>query len=206
MKISYAILTHNEGACIETLLQTLVEYKDAVDEIVVVDDYSSDTLTLQILQDYKQAKHIKLYQNYLSDDFANQKNFLMNKCSGDFIFNIDADEMVKPELIVNLKAIIEENPEVDLYAIARENIVEGITEEHIRKWGWVVNEAGFINFPDYQLRLIKNNSGITWKNKVHEVPAFYKRLSFLPEEFALEHVKDIERQEKQNSFYGTIRN
>lgn len=204
MKLSYAILTHNEGECIELLLQTLIEYKDSNDEIVVVDDYSTDELTLQILQDYKKAGHIKLYQNKLCNNFANQKNFLNSKCTGDFIFNIDADEMVKPELIINLKAIIESNPSVDLYAIPRENIVEGITEEHIKKWNWILDENGFINFPDCQLRIMKKSSDIMWVNAVHERPIGYKKLAFIPDELALEHIKTIERQEKQNTLYNTI--
>lgn len=204
MRISYAILTHNEGACIDMLLSTLLEFKDPGDEIIVVDDYSDDTLTRQILQDFKQAKHIKLYQNRLNGDFAGQKNFLMSKCTGDFIFNIDADELPKAELLVNLKDIIQANPDIDLYAIPRENYVHGITQEHIHKWGWKIDEDGLINFPDYQLRIIKNNSGIIWKNKVHEVPSGFKKFAFIPDEYALIHEKTIERQENQNLFYGTI--
>ena len=204
MQISYAILTHNEGECIERLFQTILEYKDPQDEIVVVDDYSTDELTLQILTDYSKNKHIKLYKNPLNNNFANQKNYLSSKCSGDFIFNIDADEMVKPELLVNLKAIITSNPDVDLYAIPRENTVIGITPEHIRKWNWRLDENGFVNFPDNQLRIMKRNSFITWQNAVHEVPVGFKKFAFIPDEFALEHVKSIEKQEHQNSFYDTI--
>jgi glycosyltransferase involved in cell wall biosynthesis len=204
MQISYAILTHNEGECIERLFQTILEYKDPQDEIVVVDDYSTDELTLQILTDYSKNKHIKLYKNPLNNNFANQKNYLSSKCSGDFIFNIDADEMVKPELIVNLKAIISANPDVDLYAIPRENTVIGITPEHIAKWNWRLNENGFVNFPDNQLRIMKRNSYIIWQNAVHEVPTGFKKFAFIPDEYALEHVKSIAKQEQQNSFYDTI--
>jgi len=204
MKISYAILTHNEGESIEKLFLRLLEYKDLEDEIVVVDDFSDDALTCQILEDYQRNKHIRLYRRHLDKDFASQKNFLMSKCKGDFIFNIDADEMVKDGLLINLKEIIAFNPDVDLYAIPRENIVEGITEEHIRKWRWRIDEKGFINWPDNQLRIIKNNSGIVWQNKVHEVPTNYRKFAFIPDEFALEHVKSISRQENQNSFYESI--
>ena len=204
MRISYAILTHNEGTCIDMLLATLLEFKDPEDEIIVVDDYSDDTLTRQILQDFKQAKHIKLYQNRLSGDFAGQKNFLMSKCTGDFIFNIDADELPVPELLVNLKDILHANPEVDMYAIPRKNYVHGLTDEHIKKWHWHVNDAGLVNWPDNQMRIIKNNGDIKWENKVHEVPSGFRKFAFIPDEYALIHEKTISRQEQQNSFYDTI--
>jgi len=204
MKISYAILTHNEGPYIFSLLTNLIEYKEVEDEIIVIDDFSDDTETLQILEDFSRQKHIKVYKHKLDKDFSSQKNFLMSKCSGDYVFNIDADENIKPELIVNLKAILTANPEVDLYAIPRENTVEGITSGHIARWNWRINEKGFINFPDNQLRIIKNNVGIKWQNKVHEVPTGYKRLAVIPDEYALIHTKTILRQEKQNTFYDSI--
>jgi glycosyltransferase involved in cell wall biosynthesis len=204
MKISYAILTHNEGKCIERLIDTILQYKDPEDEIVVLDDYSNDRETVSILTEYNRANKIQLHFKNLDGNFSEQKNHLMNKCSGDFIFNIDADELPKPELLVNLKAILVANPEVDVYAIPRENTVEGITPEHIAKWKWRVNEQGFINFPDNQLRLIKNNVGIEWQNKVHEVPTRFRKISILPDEFALIHHKEISKQEQQNDFYDTI--
>lgn len=204
MKISYAILTHNEGKCIERLIDTILQYKDPEDEIVVLDDYSNDRETVSILTEYNRANKIQLHFKNLDGNFSEQKNDLMNKCSGDFIFNIDADELPKPELLVNLKAILVANPEVDVYAIPRENTVEGITPEHIAKWKWRVNEQGFINFPDNQLRLIKNNVGIEWQNKVHEVPTRFRNISILPDEFALIHYKEITKQEQQNNFYDTI--
>ena len=204
MKISYAILTHNEGKCIERLIDTILQYKEPEDEIVVVDDYSNDSETVSILTEYSSTNKIQLHFRQLEGDFSAQKNHLMTKCSGDFIFNIDADELPKPELLVNLKAIIVANPEVDVYAIPRENTVVGITSEHIAKWKWRVNEKGFINFLDNQLRLIKNNVGIEWQNKVHEVPTRFRNISILPDEFALIHHKDISKQEQQNNFYDTV--
>ena len=204
MKLSYAILTHNEGEYIEQLLRLLVEFKEAIDEIVVVDDYSDDELTVQILQEYKRAGHIKLYQRSLGGDFGAQKNFLMSKCTGDFIFNIDADELPVPELLVNLKEILQANPEVDLYAIPRKNYVYGLTDEHIKKWHWRVDDSGLVNWPDNQMRIIKNNGDIKWENIVHEVPSGFKKFAFIPNEYALIHEKTISRQEQQNSFYDTI--
>ena len=127
-------------------------------------------------------------------------------CSGDYIFNIDADEMPNKYLIQNIKIILESNPTIDLYWVPRVNTVEGLTQEHIQKWGWQVNDKGWVNFPDYQGRIWRNRSNIRWKNPVHEVLEGYKEHTFLPQEekFCFYHPKDIDRQEKQNEVYDGI--
>ena len=88
----------------------------------------------------------------------------------------------------------------------RVNTVEGLTQEHINKWHWQVNEKGWVNFPDYQGRIWRNRPNIMWKNKVHEVLTGYKEHTYLPteEEFCFYHHKKIDRQEKQNKFYESI--
>ena len=88
----------------------------------------------------------------------------------------------------------------------RVNIVEGLTQEHIDKWGWRVNEKGWVNFPDYQGRIYKNDKSIYWENPVHEVVVGAKKVSYFPteEQFCLYHPKEIERQEKQNELYSKI--
>jgi hypothetical protein len=99
-----------------------------------------------------------------------------------------------------------ENNDVDVIRVPRVNTVEGLTKEHIRKWGWTVDNKGRVNWPDLQWRIFKNNKSIRWKNKVHEVLEGYKTHAILPleEEFALYHNKEIQRQEKQNSYYETL--
>ena len=84
--------------------------------------------------------------------------------------------------------------------------VNGLTQEHINKWGWRVNTKGWVNFPDYQWRIYRNNAKIKWVNKVHEVLTGYETHADLPpnKEWCLLHPKDIERQEKQNSYYETL--
>ena len=105
----------------------------------------------------------------------------------------------------NLKPILESNPTIDLYWVPRVNTVDGITQEHIDKWRWVVNEKGWVNFPDYQGRIWRNRPNILWKNKVHEVLTDIKNiLIYHEEQFSFYHPKDIDRQEKQNKFYEGI--
>jgi len=206
MKISYSILTHNETDSLSELIQFLVKHKDEEDEIVILDDFSDNEKTKEILDSMCSIYEITFEQRHLHKDYAGQKNYLTGMCKGDYIINIDADELPHKFLMQNIKGILEANPTIDLYWVPRVNTVDGITQEHINKWGWNVNENGWVNFPDYQGRIWRNRQNITWKNAVHEVLDGYKEHTFLPaeEQFSLYHPKDIGRQEKQNEFYDTI--
>ena len=206
MKISYSILTHNETDSLLELIDFLVNNKDEEDEIVILDDYSDNEKTKEILDTMCSIHEIKFEQRHLLKDYAGQKNYLKNMCSGDYIINIDADEMPHRWLTKNIKEILESNPTIDLYWVPRVNTVDGITQEHINKWGWRVDEKGWVNFPDYQGRIWRNRPNIMWKNKVHEVLTGYKEHTYLPaeEKFSFYHPKDIDRQEKQNKFYEGI--
>ena len=202
MKISYSILTHNEDESLIKLLDFLTTHKDEEDEIVILDDYSDNPKTIEIIEMYD----VEFEQRQLLKDYAGQKNYLTRMCKGSYIVNIDADEIPHKELMTNIKTILESNPTIDLYWVPRVNTVDGITQEHINKWGWNVNEKGWVNFPDYQGRIWRNRPNILWKNKVHEVLTGYKEHTYLPaeEQFSFYHPKTIDRQEKQNEFYDTI--
>lgn len=211
--VSFAITTHNEGQYIQTLLDQLIPYcKRTGDEIVILDDYSDDEQTKQIIfgalgqaaAEYSELQ-VRMAFRHLNGDFAGQKNHLNSMCKGKYIFQIDADETLNPSLLENLHEILESNS-VDMYAVPRINIVNGLTEEDIQKWNWRVNEKGWVMFPDYQTRLYKNAPNIRWVGKVHEQVTGFKSFSPLPaeEEYCIIHIKDIDRQRKQNELYNTI--
>tara|TARA_R110002020_G_scaffold237576_2_gene449954 strand:- start:4257 stop:4808 length:552 start_codon:yes stop_codon:yes gene_type:complete len=183
-----------------------MKHKDEEDEIVILDDYSDNEKTKEILDSSVSIYEIKFEQRHLLKDYAGQKNHLTRMCSGDYIINIDADELPNKWLMKNIKEILEANPSIDLYWVPRVNTVDGLTQEHIDKWRWQVNEKGWVNWPDYQGRIWRNRPNILWKNKVHEVLTGYKEHTYLPseEQFCFYHPKDIGRQEKQNEFYNTI--
>ena len=206
MKISYSILTHNEDESLQKLLEFLVKHKDEEDEIVILDDYSDNPKTIETLDVMTSMHEMTFEQRHLLKDYAGQKNHLTRMCSGDYIVNIDADEIPHKWLIKNIKDILENNSTIDLYWVPRVNTVDGITQEHVNKWGWQVNEKGWVNWPDYQGRIWRNRPNILWKNKVHEILTGYKEHTYLPmeEEFCFYHPKEIERQERQNKFYDTI--
>ena len=93
-----------------------------------------------------------------------------------------------------------------MFIVPRINTVEGITQDHIKQWGWNIDSKGWINFPDYQSRIYRKSEDIKWVNKVHERVEGTKTYSYLPDEehWCLYHPKTIERQEQQNNFYNTL--
>jgi len=204
MKISYAIPVCNEYKEIKYLLEYLTKHKREQDEIVVQCDQGNTTS--EVYDVLKQYSDIKVIEFALNKDFASFKNNLKGNCTGDYIFQIDADEYPEEYLMNTIEWIIKENPKTDIFWVPRINKVEGLTEEHVKQWGWRVDPDKRVNFPDYQCRILKNVKRIKWKNKVHEVLMGHQTESHLPanDEFCIHHLKDIKRQEQQNEFYGTL--
>ena len=208
INVTYAITVCNELVEITNLINFLHPRIKSEDEILI--QYDSDSVSSQV-KDYlaiinQLHNNIKVIPFALNKDFASYKNNLKNHASGIFIFQIDADEMPSEYLIENIHTFLEYNKDVDLFFVPRINTVNGLTEAHIQKWGWKVNEKGWVNFPDYQTRLYRRTSEIEWQGKVHERIIGYNTLSVLPaeEEYCLYHHKQIDRQEKQNELYNTI--
>ena len=206
MKISYSILTHNETVSLMKLIDFLLEHKDEEDEIVILDDYSDNEKTSAYLDVVCSINEIKFEQRHLHKDYAGQKNHLTGMCKGLYIMNIDADELLTKYFMKNIKMVLEANPTIDLYWVPRVNTVDGLTQEHIQKWGWQVNDKGWVNFPDYQGRIWRNRQNIRWERSVHEILVGHKEHTYFPqeEEFCFYHHKNIDRQEKQNKFYEGI--
>jgi glycosyltransferase involved in cell wall biosynthesis len=199
--ISYAITACNEHEELERLLDQLYPALRDIDEIILQID---TTATEEVKEVAFKYFNITVTAFPLAGDFATFKNNLKNYCTKDYIFQIDADEYLTEELLLSLPEILEMNPEVDLYAVPRINTVKGLTSQHINKWGWYINENGWINYPDHQTRILKNISEIKWINKVHERLVGAKTTVPLPEGYELIHPKTIERQEKQNNYYNTL--
>lgn len=215
MRISYAITVKDELAEIAALIDFLDTHKRSQDQIVVLMDsrgpdsvweYLDRTQRGFDLRSNNQAGHMAIVKGTFNNDFAEWKNKLNELCYGEYIFNIDADEMPHEYIVTNLPRLLSENPSVDMFMVPRINTVSGLTQEHIGKWGWRVDEKGWINFPDYQSRIYKNDSSIRWDGRVHETIVGVKTWAALPaeEQWCLYHSKTIERQEKQNNFYNTI--
>tara|TARA_B100000530_G_scaffold302_1_gene307 strand:+ start:3924 stop:4547 length:624 start_codon:yes stop_codon:yes gene_type:complete len=207
MKISYAITVCNELDEVTKLLNFLIQKKRKQDEIVVLFDKGSGTAEVwDRLQELKGDDCCTYHAKTFKKHFADWKNHLTTLCSGDYIFQIDADEIPHSILIEALPEILKNNPDNEVYLVPRVNTVKGIMNEHIKKWGWRLSNDGWVNWPDYQWRIWKNKPEIKWVNKVHEKLDGFLTYAPLPkaEQYALYHPKTIEKQEKQNEFYDTI--
>jgi hypothetical protein len=210
MKISYGItawIEHNE---LNRLLTFLNPRIDNEDEIIIVYDQNRVTPeVMDIMENFKRDNYAYYPFDFQQDWLAN-KNYLGTKCTGEYIFQIDADELPNEILIQNIKILIESN-QSDVFIVPRINIVEELTKEHIEQWGWRVNEKGWVNYPDPQKRIYKNSPSIQWKDpegqpQIHGMVTGYKTYVNLPyeEEWSLYHMKDVKKQEYQNNLYDNI--
>ena len=204
MKISYGLTVCNEHEEIKNLIEYLIGRIDPEDEIVVV--YDSNRVTDEVLDVLNIYPSVMYHPFNFQQNFLENKNFLNSKCTGDYIFQLDADELPHEVLLANLKVILKSNP-VDLLITPRKNLVEGLTQEHIQQWRWHVNEQGWVNWPDPQKRIYKNDPKIQWSGHiVHGMVEGYDTFAKLPmdERFCIIHNKQVERQEAQNNRYHKI--
>ncbi len=208
MKISYAIPVCNELIEITKLLIFLEKHIDKKDEVIILFDSNNGS---QSVENYLRAKSVnptffQWYPYHFDGHFANMKNHLKSLCTGDWIFQIDADELPHEFLITNLKELLKLNSTTEMFLVPRVNTVEGLTQKHINQWRWNINEKGWVNWPDYQTRIIQNGPKIKWQNKVHEQIVGISTKGALPieEEWCLYHPKTIGRQEAQNKFYESL--
>lgn len=207
MKISYAITVCNEYDETLRLINQLLNYKGENSEIVVLlDTPKAQPELIEYLELQANADKITVIESEFGGDFAQWKNLLNSQCNGEWIFQLDADEFLSNDLIHNLEDILDNNIDKELILVPRINTVEGLTDAHIQKWGWNVNERGWVNFPDVQTRLYKNSDKIGWSGKVHERIVGFENYTNFPmdEVYCIQHPKTIERQERQNNYYDTL--
>ena len=160
--LSAVVLTKNEEKNIERCLKSL----DFVDEIVVVDDYSSDR-TLSLIKNEKikiknDNSKLKIFKRSLNGDFAAQRNFGLEKASGEWVLFLDADEEVSDELKEEIKEVIR-------YAsLERDDLVGFYIKRRDYFWGREVRFGEVLKVRRKGiLRLIKKGFG-KWRGKVHE--------------------------------------
>lgn len=145
--ISVGIIIYNEELRLE---RTLKAIKDLADEIVIVDSFSSDN-SLKIAKKYG----TNIFQRKWSG-YGDQKNYVIEMCKYEWILLIDADEVVTPQLLNEIKNITKKNETADVYEIPFNSVCFG---KRIKFGGW----SG-----SYRIRLFKKNSGKYSLDKVHE--------------------------------------
>lgn len=146
--LSVVITAYNEEAKIADALSSV---KDFADEIIVVDNESTDK-TARIAKKY--TKKIFTQKNN-PQDIDRQKNFGFSKATKEWTLSLDADERVSPELAEEIREVLS-HESADAYWIPRRNIIFGKWIEHT---GW---------YPDHQLRLFKTGKGKFTREHVHE--------------------------------------
>lgn len=181
MKLSAVVLTKNEEQNIERCLKSLT----FCDEIVVIDDYSTDK-TLSIAQKYKS----RIFINKLSNDFSKQRNYALKKTKGEWVIFIDADEIVSSELAVEIKnKIINDN--YDGFLIQRKDFFLG----KILNYG----EVGDIKL----LRLAKKDKGF-WLRSVHEIWQIEGKIGYLKNPLFHRSHNNIKSFLTKINYYSTI--
>lgn len=206
--ISFLITCKNEGYQLQLLLDRLFEYKDG-NECIILDDFTEDVDTKNVLQNITGNSFFKVYQHKLDRNYSEHKNYGKSLCKGKYIFQIDADELPSNILMDNLKDIIELNKDIDLFWIPRINDFKGVNEQNARQWGWRLTpyeDRLIVNWPDPQGRLFKNVPHMEWKRRLHEKVEGSKTHVHLPYEYelALHHNKTIEKQIQTNINYNKV--
>jgi len=140
MKISVALLAHNEARAIRRVLESVAW----ADELILVDSGSTDG-TLEIAQEFGAKIYSEPWKGY-----GPQMNSAIGKCTQPWIFSLDADEELTPELQAEIRALIaanpESNPRYDAYWVPRKNQIFG---------RWLLHGG---QFPDYKLRLFRQGA------------------------------------------------
>ena len=117
-----------------------IQAKNTGDEIVILDDYSDNPKTIEILNEATKLPFVTLLHHRLNKNFGEHKTAGSRACKKDYIVQLDADECLHPTLLENLHDIVTINPEVELFRVPRVNIVRGITQNDVRRWGWRLSE------------------------------------------------------------------
>lgn len=145
MKLSAVVITLNEEHRIERCLASLA----FADEIVVLDSFSTDR-TVEIAKRFTDKINQREFKGY-----SNQKNAAMELATNDWVFIVDADEVVTPELAVEvLKAIGS-----DQFVGYRMPRLTHFLGKPIRHCGW---------YPDYIIRLARKSRARFGDRLVHE--------------------------------------
>ncbi|MBC2850693.1 glycosyltransferase family 2 protein [Cetobacterium sp. 8H] len=148
MKISVAMITFNEE---KILRKTLESVKGLVDEIVIVDSGSTDK-TEEIAKEFGAKYFVESWKGY-----GPQRNSAIDKCQGEWILNIDADEEISEELAKKIKEITTNSQEKrEVFKINRLSVCFG---KELKHGGWGTS---------YAIRLFKKEAGRFNDNTVHE--------------------------------------
>jgi glycosyltransferase involved in cell wall biosynthesis len=169
VKLSIVLITHNEernlGRTLESVKPLLTNGEA---EIILVDSSSTDR-TLEIANSHGAKVFVEEWKG-----FAAQKNFALDKASGDWILSLDADEEVTPELAEEIGHFI--------LGHSRNSVREGVPNSKVAVIAttitgfWIPRKNHFLGrwmkhggyWPDPKLRLFRRGSARFENRLVHE--------------------------------------
>jgi len=185
MKLSIVILTKNE----EKNINNAIESASFANEILVIDDNSTDDTTAIAVK-----AGAKVIRRKLNNNFSSQRNYGIQEAKGDWVLFLDADEIISRELRKEIDKAINNNKN-SVYYIKRRDIFWGRGLKYGELWNSY--RKGFI-------RLVKKDSGL-WKHPIHETYDYkgsFGRLDGFIDHYSHEGIKDF--IEKVN-IYSSIR-
>lgn len=148
MKLSVVLATYNEekniGACLRSI-------KSIADEMIVVDGRSTDKTVAE-------AKKLgaKVYEVENRAMFHTNKQTALQKATGDWVLQLDADERVDEELKTSIQQVIKTNPQKAGFYLKRKNFFLG-------RW---LKKGG--QYPDPVIRLVRRGQARFPQQSVHE--------------------------------------
>jgi glycosyltransferase involved in cell wall biosynthesis len=184
MKISAAIIAFNEEHNIADLCESI----SFLDEIVIVDSYSTDK-TSEIARKYTDKVFNIEFRGY-----KHKHEFADAQTTGDWIFWIDADERVSPELRQSIQSLREKDQEdlPDGFRIARRT-------RHLGQW---IKHSGW--YPDYQMRLYRKSAGFWGGIAPHETARVKGKTEILAGEFLHYPKSSLSEHHRKVDYYSTL--
>jgi glycosyltransferase involved in cell wall biosynthesis len=205
--ISIALLTHNESSQFHWLMQTLAPAFPMIEDIVVVDDFS-DAECAAGIRSYEGVTPLRFFQRPLSNNFAQQRNYMKSLCRGDVIFYLDPDELPSENVVLGLGKIAEmmARSEIDACTLPRVNILyEGDQPVHPKSLD--TNDArNKVHWED-QFRILRNLPQLYWTMPLNEYLTGMRRCYRFPQEprYALLHPKSAKQATTQRRFYQSFK-
>ncbi|MFB0517685.1 MAG: glycosyltransferase family 2 protein [Acidobacteriota bacterium] len=182
LKISAVIITRDEEERIVPTLQSL----DWVDEIVVVDTHSQDR-TRELCRKYTDRVYVREWKGYVE-----QKNYVLQLASHDWVLSLDADERVSEELRAEIGELIKEGMDCDGYYISRKVFYLG---RWIKHCGW---------YPDYKMRLFKKSRARWVGGSVHESCLVEGKVGYLRSPLLHYTYRNISEHLSRNNLYAEL--
>lgn len=207
-RLSYAILLYQEKETFQKLMNQLYRIPHSFEVRVVLDGDRPEML--ELLEYYKKA-HPNFYyeRRSLNKNFSAQRNFIAAHCQGDYIVRIDADELMPEEILQNIDLYLNkfDQEEYDAIWMPRINFSGAISPELIARDRLKINDKGWVNWPDMQLKIYRNSPSLSWINTVHERLVGSKKEYHFPQEekYAIWHDKPAEALKASNAYYRTFR-